>query len=204
MKIPESKVRVEMPREDTAFDEALKAGDAAKPVKTKQAASEFPPLGVADILPKPKKNEPPASRMSAGPLKDDYSTLRDAVASVQRLKAAAQQELEIIKKMHADTVRYQHETATRARSEANQLILHARMATQRQLDELIHQASAEIQKMLADIRVLRITAQEELSAQRKFTDAAKLKSLSLSFQEQLNEPLVKPISRSRRQTSSTR
>jgi len=102
--------------------------------------------------------------------------------------------------MRADAVRYQMETATKARSEANQLLLHARLATQREVEELIRQAGEEIQKMLADIRVIRITAQEELSAQRKFTDAAKLNSLSFSMKEQFEKAVTKP----RKQPVATR
>ena len=71
----------------------------------------------------------------------------------------------------------------KARSEAHQLVLHARLATHREIEDMIQQANEEIQKVLADIRVIRITAQEELAAQRKFTDAAKLNSMSLSMKE---------------------
>ena len=76
------------------------------------------------------------------------------------------------------------ETGTKARSQAQQLILNARLASQKEIEEMIRQASDEIQKLLADIRVIRITAQEELAAQRKFTDAAKLFSLSLALKEE--------------------
>jgi phosphate uptake regulator len=83
------------------------------------------------------------------------------------------------------------------------------MATQREIEELLRKASEEIQKMLADIRVIRITAQEELSAQRKFTDAAKLNSLSFSFKEQMEkamnkEPVEKIISKPKRTPVATR
>ncbi len=79
--------------------------------------------------------------------------------------------------MRDDARRYQIETATRARSDAQQLILRTRLATQRETVELLRQASEEIKKVLADIRMIRIMAQEELAAQRKFTDAAKLRSM---------------------------
>ena len=54
-------------------------------------------------------------------------------------------------------------------------------------DELIA-ANEEIQKVLADIRVIRITAQEELAAQKKFTDAARLRSFTLSLKKDELEP----------------
>ena len=44
---------------------------------------------------------------------------------------------------------------------------------------------------LADIRVIRITAQEELAAQRKFTDAARLCSMTLDLIEPEEKTVVK-------------
>ncbi len=121
-------------------------------------------------------------------VKDDFSSLKEAAAAVQRICRSAKQELELARKMRADAQRYQRETATRARSEAQQLVLRTRLATQREIEELIRQASEEIQKVLADIRVIRITAQEELAAQRKFTDAAKLSSMSIAISESFKKP----------------
>jgi SepF-like predicted cell division protein (DUF552 family) len=141
----------------------------------------------------PSLNEPSDMKMPPGPgrhnpIKDDFSSLKDAAAAVNRLKISAQQELELIRNTRAEALRYQQETAAKARSEAHQLILHARLETQREIEELIRQASEEIQKVLADIRVIRITAQEELAAQRKFTDAAKLSSMSMSIKEDMEKP----------------
>ena len=121
-------------------------------------------------------------------MKDEFTSLKEAALAVQRIRLSAQHELELARKMRADAQRYQQETATRARSEAQQLVLHTRLATQREIEELIRQASNEIQKVLADIRVIRITAQEELAAQRKFTDAAKLCSMSLAIKENYRKP----------------
>ena len=123
----------------------------------------------------------------SSPIKDDFSSLKDAAAAVNRLKISAQQELELIRNTRAEALKYQQETAAKARSEAHQLILHTRLQTQREIEELISRASEEIQKVLADIRVIRITAQEELAAQRKFTDAAKLSSMSMSIKEDLEK-----------------
>lgn len=140
----------------------------------------------------PSFNGPSDMRKSPGqdrpsPIRDDFSSLKDAAAAVNRLKISAQQELELIRNTRAEAIKYQQETAAKARSEAHQLILHARLQTQREIEELIRQASEEIQKVLADIRVIRITAQEELAAQRKFTDAAKLSSMSMSIKEDLEK-----------------
>ena len=84
--------------------------------------------------------------------------------------------------MRAEAQRYQQETETKARSQAQQLILRTRLASQKEIEELIRRSSDEIQKVLADIRVIRITAQEELATQRKFTDAARISNLSLAVQ----------------------
>ncbi len=120
---------------------------------------------------------------TTSPIRDDFNNLKEAAMVVQQIRMSAQQELEMARKMRASAQRYQQETATRARSEAQQLMLKTRIATQREIEELIRKASEEIQKVLADVRVIRITAQEELAAQRKFTDAAKLNSMSLSMKE---------------------
>jgi hypothetical protein len=125
---------------------------------------------------------------SANPIKDEHSSLKEAALAVQRIRLSVQQELQMARKTRADALRYQQETATKARSEAQQLILRARLATQREIEELIRQSSEEIQKLLADIRVIRITAQEELAAQRKFTDAAKITSMSMSIQDDFSKP----------------
>jgi len=128
-----------------------------------------------------KKLAKPVSPVASS-IRDEYSSLKEAA---QRIRLSAQQELEQIRRIRADASRYQQETATRARSDAHQLILHARLATQREIEELIREASEEIQKVLADIRVIRITAQEELAAQRKFTNAAKLSTMAISIKEEL-------------------
>jgi hypothetical protein len=130
--------------------------------------------------------------MGPNPLRDDYMNLKEAALLVQRIRISAQQELEMARKMRAEAQRYQMETANRARSEAQQLILKTRLATQRDIEDMIKKAADEIQKVLADIRVIRITAQEELAAQRKFADAAKLNNMSLALKNNLEKmPEVK-------------
>ncbi len=132
------------------------------------------------------------NRLSASSgIRDDFSSLKEAAAAVQRIRLSAQRELQLARQMRADARKYQQETATRARSEAHQLVLKTRLATQREIEEMIREASEEIQKVLADIRVIRITAQEELAAQRKFTDAAKLASMSLAIKENFKKPETK-------------
>ena len=88
------------------------------------------------------------------------------------VEAAIQRAAEIERKTYRESLQ----------NYAEQVRLRTRLATQRETEELLRQASEEIQKVLADIRMIRIMAQEELAAQRKFTDAAKLRSMSFAMQ----------------------
>ena len=124
---------------------------------------------------------------AASSMKDEFSSPREAALAVQRIRHSALRELELVRKIRADAQRYQQETATKARSEAQQLVLRTRLATQREIEEL-RQDSEEIRQLLADIRVIRITAQEELAAVRKFTDAAKLSSMTLAIKGNYKKP----------------
>jgi hypothetical protein len=123
--------------------------------------------------------------------KDELISLKEAASTIHQIKLSAQRELELARKMRDDARRYQQQTASRARSDAQQLILRTRLATQRETEELIRQASEEIQKVLADIRMIRIMAQEELAAQRKFTDAARLRTMSMAIKDEYEKPEVK-------------
>ena len=164
MEISQSKVRVEPYK---AAPEAVKNADKIElpkaPIPMKKKAISRPP------------SVRPVSQSNAG--------AGEATTSLHRIRTIAQQELELIRRMKAEAIKYQREMAIKARSEAHQLVLHARVATQREIEDMIRQANEEIQKVLADIRVIRITAQEELAAQRKFTDAAKLNNMSSSMKE---------------------
>jgi hypothetical protein len=117
-------------------------------------------------------------------LKEDSASVAANIINSQQLILNAQRELEIARRMRMQAQRYLRETEIKARSEAQRLILQARMTVRKEIEEMIGQASEEIQKALADIRVIRITAQEELAAQKKFTDAARLRSFTLSLQEE--------------------
>jgi len=141
-------------------------------------------LRKASLAAPPQPQDMPMVR----PIEDELAKLRAAAAAVQRIRFSAQHELEVVRQMRAEAQRYQQVMATKARSQAQQLLLHTRLTTQKEIEELISKASAEIQKVLAEIRVLRITAQEELAAQKKFTDAARICSLSLSIQKEPKAP----------------
>ncbi len=135
---------------------------------------------------------PAAGSAIKGSAVDEFANLKATLQAVQQIRLSAQRELEIARKMRVDAQRYLQQTEMKARSEAQQLILQARLATQRHIKELLRQASEEIQKVLADVRVIRITAQEELAAQKKFTNAARLRSFTLALQEEDKEPEKKP------------
>lgn len=129
-----------------------------------------------------------AGLAAAGSAIDEFSNLKSVALAIQQIRLNAQRELEIAKKLRVDAQRYLQETEMKARSEAQQLILRTRLTTQKEAKELIRNAREEIQKVLADIRVIRITAQEELAAQKKFTDAARLRSFTLALQQEDKEP----------------
>ena len=131
--------------------------------------------------PTPKLSARPSA--AAGCIEDELTRLKAAGSAVQRIRLSAQRELELARQMRVQAQRYQKETETKARSQAQILILQARLATQKDIEELIRKASAEIQKLLADIRMIRITAQDELETQRKFAGAARM--IRLTAQEEL-------------------
>lgn len=110
----------------------------------------------------------------------DSSTVKDS----RQLLAEARQELETAREMRQQAQKYLEETQMKARSEAQRLILQTRMTVRKQAEEMIRQVSEEIQKILADIRVIRITAREELAAQKKLSDAARLRTFTMSLQEE--------------------
>jgi hypothetical protein len=194
MKIAESKVNAMpgkgMPKLNLNSLKSPAAPKAAGPAMFAPKAKAAVPLSPA---PRPTPKAPAPARLApvSRAMQDDYSSLKEVAATVTRLKHSAQMELDQIRRMRADAVKYQQETAIKARSEAHQLVLHARLETQREIEEIVRQASDEIQKVLADIRVIRITAQEELAAQRKFTDAAKLNIMSANFKEEMARAMRK-------------
>ena len=141
----------------------------------------------------------PTGPAATSQIANEYENLRAASSAIQKIRISAQRELELARKLREEAQRYQKNVEIKARSEAQQLILRARLSTQKEIEELIRKASDEIQKVLADIRVIRITAQEELAAQRKFTDAAKIATLSLALdksKQKQAEPAKQPAGKS--------
>ena len=125
-----------------------------------------------------------------GSVESEVAKLRAAAVAIQKIRLSAQRELELARQTRTAAQRYMQEAEAKARSQAQQLMLRTRIATretiQKEIEELVfkdleepvHKALSEMQKMLADVRAIRITAQEELAAMKKFADAARIYSLS--------------------------
>ena len=138
-------------------------------------------------------SKPVAQSQPANTVRSCAANPRPAALTSQQLLVSAQRELEMARKMRMQAQRYLQDTGMKARSEAQRLILQTRLTVRKEAQEVIQQANEEIQKVLADIRVIRLTAQEELAAQKKFTDAARLRSFTLSLKKDELEPEEKKV-----------
>ena len=142
--------------------------------------------------PRAQTRRPPAPTSMAGnSFENELARLKEAGEATRQIRLNAEHELERAKHIRAEAERYQRETETKARSQAQMLALQSRLAIKKEVEELVRKANAEIVKVLADIRMIRITAQEELKAQQKFTDAARICALSLSVQQNTEAPKTK-------------
>jgi len=115
--------------------------------------------------------------------------------AIQQIRLRAQRELELIQQIRAEAERYRREIETKALSQAQMLIIHTRLETQKEIAELKRKTNEETQKLLTDIRMVLIAAQGELEAQKKFTSAARIRALSLEVEEGarlrvINKPAV--------------
>ena len=115
--------------------------------------------------------------------KGEMDGMRAASAEIQKMRISAQKELQLARQARAEAERYLREIQTKSRSQAQLLILQARLETKKQIAEISRKAGEEIQKALADMRLIKNAAQKELEAQQKFTNAARLKALALVFPE---------------------
>jgi vacuolar-type H+-ATPase subunit H len=185
MKISQSKVRVEPNKAISTTNSNVKSQTTQKTGAPKQASvnSAAAPKALNLVKKVLKPAHPPAI-----PAADGFMSYSETAVAFKQVLAKAKAELKLIQKMKEDTARYQQKVATQARSEAQQLILNARVTTHREIEAIIRQASKEIQQVLADIRITRITAQEELATQRRYIDAAKINSLSLSIKDTFTKP----------------
>ncbi len=105
------------------------------------------------------------------------------LAQLRAILAEAQAELARARQIRTAVEQYQKEAELRARSQAQQVVLEARLAVRKEIAELKCQTRGEIKHLLNDICMLRDAALAELEAQRKFADAARIMSLSLALEE---------------------
>ncbi|HEY97507.1 MAG TPA: hypothetical protein G4O16_04925 [Dehalococcoidia bacterium] len=133
-------------------------------------------------------NRPAPQSQPASNVKSTPTIPRPAALPSQPQSVSAQRELEAARRLRMQAQRYLQETEMKARSEAQRLMLQTRLTIRKEVQEMIREAKEEVHKVLADIRVIRMTAQEELAAQKKFTDAARLRSFTLSLSRDEMEP----------------
>ena len=107
--------------------------------------------------------------------------LQSARNELEKIRLSFLQELEMARKLRVETEKNQRDIIARAQSQAQLLILQARMSVKKELAEDRRKNNGEMQKLLGDMRILRVTAEEELKAQHMFTDAARISSLELAF-----------------------
>ena len=137
--------------------------------------------------PEGSRGQAPQALVAPNRAEIELVKLRAAITEIQRLRLSAQHELELTKRIRAETEKYRQEIETKAQSQAYMLIIQARLATKKELAELKRGISQEIQELLADTRLIRNTAQENLETQQRFTDAARICALSLSSKEDAGE-----------------
>lgn len=134
----------------------------------------------------PGKNGKPTAQVSVtrNHVSDELAKFRLALAELQRIQIEAKRELQLVKRIRIEAESCQQGIEAKARSQAQMLLLQTRLAIQKEIAGLKGTYGEQIQKVLADVRIIRITAQEELEVQRKFTDAIRIKALSPIFQEE--------------------
>jgi hypothetical protein len=113
----------------------------------------------------------------------ELNRTKDACAEIRRMRISAQRELQLARQARIEAERYLREIETSLRSQAQMIVLSARMATKKRIAEVSRETRQEMQKVLADRRLVKNTAQKELEAQQKFTNAARIKALSMMFPE---------------------
>ena len=127
------------------------------------------------------------SRVSA----NRFNELNTAGSNVQRIQLNAQHELNLARQIRAKAERYSNETTTSGRSQVQRLILKARLETEKELAEFKRMIDEELQKSFSEIRMIRIMAREELEVQRKISNVARTKALSMTSKKKFAEKLKK-------------
>ena len=120
-------------------------------------------------------------------IESELMRLKAETAYVEQLRLRVLRELEMAKQTRLEIKKYQQQLIARARSDSQMLILNTRLTLKKEMEESRCEINEQMQKLFGDIRVLRITAQEELKAQRAYTGAAKIRSLAGSFPETVED-----------------
>jgi hypothetical protein len=123
---------------------------------------------------------------------DSLLDLDETMAVLKRIIASAREELELIREMKDETTRYRQNALKNDSHEVSRLALNARLAKHREIEEVIREACETIQRILADIRIMRIGIQEELVAQGESGEADKLNTVFTSIKEAFQKPAEKP------------
>ena len=108
---------------------------------------------------------------------------RVATASQQML-INARRALESARKLRLQTQKFLQETEFKSRHQKQPPILRVHLPTGQEVGALIREANEEIHRTRIDIRFIRIAARDELAAQDRLADAAKLRSFTASLQRQ--------------------
>ena len=129
------------------------------------------------------QNLPAQVQTSASPAGDELASIKETRAVVQRIRLIVQRELDLARRLRTETEKYVQETEVKARSQSQLIILQARAANSKEIAELKRVVNEEMKETLADIRRIRLEAQEELKTQKKLTTAAKIGALSFVSQK---------------------
>ncbi len=116
--------------------------------------------------------------------------------ALKRILASTREELELIREMKDEAARYRQDALNKGDAEGRRLTLNARLMKHREIEEVVRQASEEIQKILADIRITRIGIQDEIAAQGNFAETDRLNGIFASIKETFQKPAGKNIEKS--------
>jgi len=114
-------------------------------------------------------------------VQDEITKIKAARVEMQRLCLSAQRQLERAKQLRAAAEQYQEEVEARAQSNALQIVHQARLEAQEEIEEFKRETTGKINELLANFQVLRSAALTVLEAQRKFADAARIKSIPSAY-----------------------
>ena len=126
-------------------------------------------------------------------IEEELKNLRAAGTVVKRIRLFVQQELEQVKKVRAEVERCQRETAAKANSQAQRLLLGARLATQKEAEEIKRKAIEGLQNEIADFKRKADEKLEQEIADFKRKADEKLEQEIAEFKQTCSEELEKVL-----------